>query len=226
MKTLLALFFLVIPARSSIAFVNSAYLGQQTASTFSAIYTVTAGNVLWVGFTVSYAPCTLTVQYNSIAMTLAETGANNGLRLFYLVNPATGANAVSLTCAEGSVVWNVGVSEYSGATTPGIPDAVAEHEDLSSPGSVAITTVAANAWAVVFASAGCSAVTANTALTLRSAGATGGFCVGMLDSGAVSPGSHTLSWNAASPTQVLESVVASFAPSSGGGGRRKIIISQ
>lgn len=109
-----------------------------TASTLTWSFTNTAGNLLIVAATVnqvggSNAPSFGTVSYNGVAMTqipsavFTDTANHYISALYYLANPATGSNTVSVTGnPNGSPTYLdviAGAISFSGASTsaPGNP---------------------------------------------------------------------------------------------------------
>ena len=95
------------------------------------------------------------ITYNGVSMTrvptngyVAETTGNDSAYLYYLINPATGANNVVITISESQDMMGVSTS-YTGARQSSQPDA---SNKSTSAGTDTITTsitpVASNCWAV------------------------------------------------------------------------------
>lgn len=97
------------------------------------------------------------VTYNGVAMTslgteiLAGTGSGSQyLTMWYLANPATGANNVVVTSPTSTEHIDGAVS-YTGASATGIPDAVNSlTATTQSNTSATVTSSADNCWALMF----------------------------------------------------------------------------
>lgn len=98
---------------------------------------------------------TTTVTYNGVSMTainsLAMSGAASGqfIKLFYLVNPASGANNVVVSCSAGDM-YGLATS-YTGAKQSAQPDSNNTGGNATATSlTVSTTTVADNCWLVGF----------------------------------------------------------------------------
>lgn len=131
--------------------------GSAGASPLTFAHTCTGTNlILWVATSV-VVPNGVSISgvtYNSVAMTLAGTRrnpqANIEVSLWYLANPATGSNNVSITASgtDGSTVIRGVSASYTGCAQTGIPDAVGGGTGTGTSFSQAVTTVADNCWTV------------------------------------------------------------------------------
>lgn len=163
----------------AIAFDNSATAGANptSGSAFSFSYTTSGSNrILFVGIASLFGGDNVTaVTYGGAAMTLISKSAINGFGgsqqyLYYLINPASGANNVSISVPSGNELA-VGVASYTGALQSGQPDASATNTATSSStASVSVTTIANNAWVMAFICNTGSLVTAGSGTTVRSNG--------------------------------------------------------
>lgn len=138
------------------------------------------------------------VTYNGVAMTNVPTNSPVSnpsgavLYLFYLINPATGANNVVVTAAVSDTIRAVSAS-YTGVKQSGQPDA-SGNGTASGAASItdSITTVADDCWVIAATSNTVDVATNGTGYVNRgnSAG------VGIGDSGAaVAPGSNSQTVN-------------------------------
>lgn len=156
----------------AIAFDAATNGGALAASPKTFSHTVTGSNpFLWVVARHTSATDTVTsITYNGVAMTKAVFQPTNGSvhyysqSLWYLMNPSTGSNTVSITTSSGNVTGFA--MSYTG---------VQGGYDASSNGAVtstttmtgSITTVADNCWAVMAISEGDGAASASTNFTAR-----------------------------------------------------------
>lgn len=112
------------------------------------------------------------VTYNGVAMTQIQTNVvsstvyyDKGF-LFYLINPATGANNVVATF--NSADYNNGISvSYTGVKQTGQPDNSNTQTTTATSTTDTITTVADNCWTVLLCSSSNSSGTASTGSTFR-----------------------------------------------------------
>ena len=91
--------------------------GGGTSHTYS--HTCTGSNlILFVGVSTNSSSDLITgVTYNSVAMTLVDKQAGTSTNysyLFYLINPATGANNVVVSASSSTTIYSGAVS-YTGA---------------------------------------------------------------------------------------------------------------
>ena len=107
---------------------SSAGVQTTTANNISWSHTCTGSNlILWVAVTEETSDDITGVTYNSVALTaLTKSGTVTGAgfsQLWYLINPATGANTVQVN-RTGTTGRLTGCSaSYTGAKQSGVPDA-------------------------------------------------------------------------------------------------------
>lgn len=205
----------------AIAF-DAASTGRKNANDTAALtvaHTCTGTDlILWVGVAAGQGDLISTVTYNGVAMTQAvkktSTNSNtNYLYLYYLINPATGANNIVVT-PSGSTYLELCAASYTGAKQSGQPDNTASAENNASTTSMTatLTPVVSNCWAVTYGGLQ-RALTAGTGVTQRgSSGALWGTALG--DSNGTISGSTSQTWTfSAIATGNQSQVMASFAPS-------------
>ena len=114
------------------------------------------------------------VTYGGVSMTrlIAITTTNSGLRatyIYYLLNPASGANNVVISVSASTYIDGVAVS-YTGVKQSGMPDA-STSTDGSGSGtwelSVSLASVADNCWHAIFVSDNNGGENAGTGTTVR-----------------------------------------------------------
>lgn len=193
-----------------------------TTSPITWAHTCTGSNMLLVvqGANKGTGTSTITAPtYNGTTMAIASSqqvfnSLHNITALYYLINPTTGANTVSMAFGGTAASCNGASSSYSGVQQSGQPDATNSVTGTAANVSIAVTTVADNCWVVgAFASQNTSATTAGQ--TLRESFSYGPTSVVMANlqdtNGVVHPaGSQTMSWTNGSAAYAL--VGASFAP--------------
>lgn len=152
------------------------------------------------------------VTYNSVALTkIGETNVDENNSLWYLINPATGANniAVSYTGAYGQAA----AASYTGAKQSGVPDASGTNTGTGTSLAKAVTTVLDNCWVVASGqdNNGAGVTSAGASTTARKQQNNS---LVLLDTNeAVTPaGSRTINLSDTSGSAHLSLVVASFAP--------------
>jgi hypothetical protein len=152
------------------------------------------------------------VTYNGVSMTkIADIPANGDAyrgNLWYLVNPATGANNVTVTGA-GLNVYGMSAS-FTGASQTGVPDASATESNLSTTSAtIDVTTIADNCWTIL-CTTGTGVPTGMTNGTERQSANTNH----LGDSnGAKTPAGATSITSTFGASANAYSVIASFAPS-------------
>lgn len=156
----------------------------------------TAGTdrILWVGVMTLSTRSVSGVTYNGVAMTgLTRSGGGQPVQLWYLINPATGSNTVSISIGSPNSFIYAAAASYTGAKQSGQPDSQNTNNVSGSPINTSTTVVAANSWAILVARNDTSGdTTASTGSTERAAGAIG--TVQLYDSnGGLSAGSQTMS---------------------------------
>ena len=160
----------------------------------------------------TYNGVSMTAVYNNQIIASALTHA-----LFYIVNPATGANNIVVTMS-GSTGQRLGMcsASYTGAKQTGVPDAQNVENSFASVSSrtLSVTTVADNCWLVGGVMTGVG-VSAGSSTTIRTTNPSPmDYEIRIYDSnGPRTPaGSQGLTINV-SPSNGLPMIVASFAPS-------------
>lgn len=127
------------------------------------------------------------VTYGGVAMTKLQYSATVTLTvsLWYLGNPSTGSNTVSVTFTSGS--WSRGSSiSYKGCASTVDNSGANNVNTGSSPLSLSITSVANNSWMTMFSTLNNSAIAAGTNTTARSVDPT--FGIGFYDTnGPITP---------------------------------------
>lgn len=153
-----------------------------------------------------------TVTYNGVSCTFIGkiAGTTDYIHLYYLINPASGANNVVATATSALLGYGQATS-ITGAKQSGQPDASATGANASTTNfTTSVTTVADNSWLVGIVYGG-GTIVAGTGTTFRAQSVAN--VLGMMDSnGAKSPaGSYGL--NATQSSSFMSMIVASFAPS-------------
>jgi len=152
---------------------NNGTSGTGTSVTLS--HTCTGSDlILWVGLGI-YEPsggdCITGVTYNGVAMTQAikyAASATEEVYLYYLVNPATGANDIVASASTTVDEFNVRASSFTGAKQTGVPDASVSNQATSATSlTTTVTTIADNCWLVGMYNSNASNVSAGTGTTFR-----------------------------------------------------------
>ncbi len=197
----------------------------KTAFTFSAAstnitysHTVTGSNtILWVGVSILATATIGAVTYNGVAMTQFGGGSVGTVAikdyLFYLINPATGANTVSVSQNTSTQVTSCSAS-YTGAAQTGQPDATSLGGPTTTTSySQSVTSVADNCFAILYGNAnGGLAFTAGTNTTIRNQPEVA-FCGAyMVDSTAAQTPAGTFTLAMTSTSQDFAGCMASFKP--------------
>lgn len=213
---------------------GTAHRGTTSGTALTWSFTNTAGNLLLVGIVATVqngavAPVITAVSYNSVAMTAIGTavgwdGNFSITQWYYLTNPATGANTVSVT-ATGTTSFAVlaGAMSFSGADT-GTPVGTPTTGSTASGTSVSagnITTASGNYVVAVggFGSGVGGAAGSGFTLTfaLNGSGATGGDnIVGEYRASTGAAITPTISWTNTDVGGIQ--AVAVLAAAGGGGG--------
>lgn len=154
------------------------------------------------------------VTYGGVAMTKVDSNkpqANWDFSLWYLVNPASGANNVVCT-SSGSVSgtnYNSLAVSYTGASQTGQPDGSAKANGASTTLNQSVTTTADNSWVVGAAISGAGAPTASTGVTSRG---NIGFCrIGDSNAPKTPAGSYSMTYTTGSADN-WGLIMASFSP--------------
>jgi hypothetical protein len=191
-------------------------------ATISQDFTCSGNNRILFAGIVNFAP-TDDVEaptYGGVAMTLVgkqgfntEASPDDWSYLYYLINPASGTNTLSVTRTDTtSSMHLVGVS-YTGAKQSGVPDASATNvQDSGTSLTTSVTTVADNCWTVLFCGAQ-REVSAGTGTTERVNGIQN--LIGDSNA-AITPAGSTSMAVTMSDTP-SSAIMASFAPSASAG---------
>jgi hypothetical protein len=177
---------------SAIAFDNASNPGFSGSNPNTMSFTTGSGSnrIMVCGFESNGGDDITAFTYNSVALTQINKQADSsgGMSfIYYLLNPASGSNTVSVT-RSGSGNSNLACVTYTGAAQSGQPDANAASGPNSH--SVSVTTANDNDWIVVFgASRSDSNLTPSTGILNNYTGA-GQFSF-LGDTGAISPAAAT-----------------------------------
>lgn len=200
--------------------------GSNGASSLTWSHTCTGSNLcLIVGINASDETVTTSsVKYNGVSMIFAkrQVNANDGnwAEIWYLANPATGANNVVATFSENMMVM-AGAVSLTGVDQTNPLDATAGASGDSNPVTVNITSVADNAWAVDSVQA-----SAQTDTPVVGAGQTSSWIrpqstshgMGSYEGPKTPAGSITMSWSNIQVFREWATAVATFKPAAEGGG--------
>lgn len=151
------------------------------------------------------------VTYNGVSCTLvAKIQGTRWSYMYYLLNPASGTNAVSIT-STGTHYLISDAASYAGVKQSAQPDASTTHQSGSSPQTTSLTTVNNNSWIIAcgwaYTSVAAGAGTISRVIDGHFS-ATGIF---ESSSNPVAPGVHNtvITWN---QTDLGSVVVVSFQP--------------
>lgn len=193
----------------AIAIDTSAYIGSGGS------YTCTGTNlILFVGVTGAIGSDDVTaITYNGVSLTkigglVTPSSNGRGICLWYLINPATGANTIAIT--GGGFIDGYAAS-YTGAKQSAQPDASTTNGNVSASDlTTSVTTIAANDWLVEYASGNDgNAISATSGVSSRNVGGTG---FGLYDSnGTVATGSVSAVMHRAA-LNGMAVVLAAFSP--------------
>jgi hypothetical protein len=193
--------------------------GNTAGTSHTYAHTCTGSNlILFVSVATNSASDLISgVTYNSVAMTLVDKQqgtSTNYSYLFYLINPATGANNVVVSASSSCAIYSDAVS-YTGAKQSAQPDSSGKGTSTGATLALSTTVVAANCWLVA---SGCDfdgVYDTGGLITLR--GRSGASGIGDSD-GVVATGSQSLTWTTTPTSNPTSGVIASFAPAVDGGG--------
>jgi hypothetical protein len=221
----------------AIAFNNAAYGGNNSGTTNSFTFSYACGSganrllvVVVLGDTTSAHGGTgfddiTGVTYNGVSMTLAVKkvtapgGSDRFSYIYFLLNPASGANNVVISCTNNHFLFG-GAADYTGVAQSGQPDAT--QVDAGS-GSVStftssITTIADNSWAILLEEGYDTnnddlPPIAGTGVTRRAFESTYG-AFGLFDSnGAITPpAAYSMTTTRSTASNTINHIKASFAP--------------
>lgn len=184
MKRYLAIFLIAASALLTPFFafaaiaIDAVSTGGQTTTetTLSWAHTITGTDtILTVGLTEEGADDITGITYNSVALTLGKKGTGGTgygrPELWYLINPTTGANTVTIT-RTGTTGRLTGVAaSYTGAKQSGQPDATGSNNVTTATSmATSVTTVADNSWTIMMTDTSAAGEAAGAGTTLRQAG--------------------------------------------------------
>lgn len=153
------------------------------------------------------------ITYNSVAMTFIAKvlgGVNHYSYLYYLINPATGTNQVSISYS-GNHFMSGGAASYTGCDQSSQPDASTTNTGNGTTLSTSLTSIADQCWFILI---GANNVGANSAGTGSTARTNTSISWDIFDSNsAQSPGSYSMAFTPTSSSQ-LSAIMASFDPPS------------
>lgn len=200
----------------AIAFDAATNSGNSSGTTKTFAHTCGSGanRILFVGCYGGSTDILTGITYGGVAMTFLEKQTvgfgDRYIYLYYLLNPASGANNVVISFSSSENCAADAVS-YTGALQSGVPDAHNNWQDAFVTSiSHSLTTVADNCWIVFLAKTnGAGNPTADTGLTVRGAGNS----MSIFDSNsAITPaGSYTMGVSDGA-SAVWASLAVSFAP--------------
>lgn len=157
------------------------------------------------------------VTYGGVSMTKVDSNkpqANWDYSLWYLVNPASGANNVVCTSSNtvsGSFYMSMAVS-YTGASQTGQPDGSAKANGSGTTLNQSVTTTADNSWVIGAGMSGAGSPTASTGVTSRNSQT---FCrIGDSNAPKTPAGSYSMTYTTGSSDN-WGLLMASFSPAGG-----------
>jgi hypothetical protein len=134
--------------------------------------------------------------------------------VYGLLNPASGANNISISWSGGNTTMQGIGASYTGVLQSGLPDATAtKNQNSGSTISHTITTVADNCWVAAFVRASADSISANSNITMRTDTASANESAWGDSNGAVTPaGNYTMTVNVNSGSNAELLLMVSFAP--------------
>lgn len=205
----------------AISFDTASSVSAGVVTSVTHAHTCSGSNrILWCGVQNSGTASTISgVTYAGVSMTLAnsvsDTGNGEFISLFYLINPSSGTNNVVVSCSSSSI--DLDCASYTGAAQTGQPDATTNHTASSgTTTTTTLTTVANDAWAVLFSYSTHGTVQNGTNATLRTNSSSN---VALYDSGsAITPaGSFSMTSSITGASSDWSTLMASFSPASTSG---------
>lgn len=202
--------------------------GGNTSSTSHTFAHTTTGSdrflvVAVIGDTGGGAEDVTGATYNGVAMTLADKISDTNIArfgyLFYLVNPASGANNVVVSCTSGHFLA-AGAAHWTGVKQTGNPEVTNKtfsNADVDLSLTTSITPLTADSWVILgsfgYDGSGGGSPTAGTGSTRRSFEPNFGLW-GIFDSNADLPASsYSMTWTyAAGSAADLASIMLAIAP--------------
>lgn len=196
--------------------VDATSQGQSAANqtSYSLSHTCSGSNrILFACVSVTAGDNISDVTYGGSAMTLIDKSVNTNAftYLYYIIAPATGANNISVSKSTGAYIVIRGVS-YTGAKQTGVPDAYTNNGSASTNSlTTSVTTVADNCW-VILTAASQRNVSCSSGGTYRIGNANAQFQVFDTNGVKTPAGSVSMTIDETNGPQVLNIVMASFAP--------------
>ncbi len=176
--------------------------------------------IMWI-FVLSTLQDVSAVTYDGVSATQVGSyqvdfpAANRYLSVWGLLNPNVGSHTISVTTSSSNLIRVEGVT-YGGVSQTLTPDAITQNQDTSGstdPLTVNLTTVADDAWVVLFARAAASNINAGTSgATLRT---TSNFNA-ILDEGPITPAGSMSLGATDSAGSSWGWIALSMAPAGGG----------
>lgn len=153
------------------------------------------------------------VTYGGTSMTLVAKSSypgsgRIGTALYYLINPASGANNIVVSSSASDNI-TIAAASYTGAKQSAQPDANSTTNNAASSVTGSVTTVADNCWLVMAAVNDQNNFTAGSGTTMRQTDPN--YSIGDSNAAKTPAGSHSLTFNI-SPSASNGAVIASFSP--------------
>lgn len=175
-------------AFAAIAFDSASKATATTASTVSWTHTTSGTNrILFVLTSSESATAPTSVTYNGVSMTkIFDINGVTNQELWYLINPTSGANTVTITYSSSGTRKIGSASSYTGVKQTGQPEVQTTPTRNPSTASLSqtITTSSNNSWVVMGGFSSASNLAPGTATTQRGTTAdTGGgfYYTGLFD---------------------------------------------
>ena len=153
------------------------------------------------------------VTYNGVSLTQINSRTDGSTdSLWYLINPATGSNTVSISFSATNII--ACAVSYTGVNQSGQPDASATNvKNNSSTWDGTVTTIADNCWTIAVAHANQGGTLSAGANTTKRTTITTNFIVGDSNSAKTPAGSVTLNFSTnAGAGDNWAGCIASFSP--------------
>lgn len=198
----------------AISFDAASTISFVAATSASTTHTCTGTNrILFINaWQIGPVEIVTSVTYNGVGLTKVAFVANTdrGAGLWCLVNPATGANTLTINASLSSGIQGAAAS-YTGAKQTGVPDSSNTRASASgSPATVSTTTVADNSWLVAAFVNDTGNISAGTSTTIRAPG--GSTTFGIYDSNAAKTPAGSFALATTNGGGNTAAVIASFAP--------------
>lgn len=136
----------------AVAFDTSA-LGTDGGTTLS--HTCTGSDLILIVAVADTQGDTLTATYNSVSMTRLINGSANSLSLFYLLNPSTGANTISVSGSTNGL--RIASASYTGVSQVNFPNSYTVDTSAGSSKTVSTVSSISNSWLINASTCGASA---------------------------------------------------------------------